>query len=203
MVIDGHAHIIVPEIVHDNSSSESWRPKVFWQDGVQIVDYMGKQIKSAIHEFVDIDAIIQVQEKFGVERTLLAPWVSILRYQAPADEGLRTSRIQNAALAKMALSNPGRVYALGTVPLQDPILAAKELRTMMGEPGIWGVEIAASVDGVFLGDDRFWPFWQAAEETGAFVFIHPSIRMINVPDDYYMWNSLGNPLETTATAAHM
>ena len=39
-----------------------------------------------------------------------------------------------------------------------------------------GVEIAASVNGVPLGDDALAPFWAAAEATGALVFIHPTTR---------------------------
>lgn len=203
MVIDTHAHVIVPEITLDASPEDVWRPKVYWQDGKQIVEYMGKQIKSAIYEFVDIEKILKNQEEAGVDQVLLAPWVSILRYKAPAKEGLRTGRIQNKAIAGLAQKFSDKVSGLGTVPLQDPKLAAQELHSLMQEPGLHGVEIAASVEGVFLGDERFLPFWEAVEETGAFVFIHPSIRVINVPEDYYLWNTVGNPMETAATAAHM
>ena len=68
-----------------------------------------------------------------------------------------------------------------------------------------GVEVAASVRGVFLGDDRFEPFWEAAEATGALVFIHPTTRGFDSPafQDYYLWNTVANPLETATTAAHM
>jgi aminocarboxymuconate-semialdehyde decarboxylase len=67
------------------------------------------------------------------------------------------------------------------------------------------VELAASVRGVLLGDDRFAPFWEAAEETGALVFVHPTTRGFDSPalHDYYLWNTVGNPLETATTAAHL
>ena len=68
-----------------------------------------------------------------------------------------------------------------------------------------GVEVPASVGGAYLGDERFAPFWAAAEETGAVVFIHPTTRGFDVPvfGDFYLWNTVGNPFETTITAAHM
>jgi aminocarboxymuconate-semialdehyde decarboxylase len=52
---------------------------------------------------------------------------------------------------------------------------------------------------------RFDESWCAAEETGALVFIHPSTRGFALPvmDEHYMWNTTGNPFETTITAAHM
>lgn len=170
-----------------------------------MIDYFGKQIRSAIYEFVDLEKILEFRAKAGISRTLLAPWVSILRYNAKAEEGLRTSRIQNDALAKMAQSYPQQISALGTVPLQEPELAARELEALMNESGLSGVEIAASVNGVYLGDERFHPFWSAAESLGALVFIHPSIGGIKTSafEDFYLWNISGNPLETTVTAAHM
>jgi aminocarboxymuconate-semialdehyde decarboxylase len=85
------------------------------------------------------------------------------------------------------------------------VLAAAELRSLMADGVLSGVEIAASVGGTYLGDDRFEPFWAAAEETAALVFIHPTTRGFPAPvfDEHYLWNAVGNPLETTVTAAHL
>lgn len=205
MIIDTHAHIIVPEITREVALEETWRPRVVWEDDQQVVEFAGKRIKSAIHEFVHIEAILEAQSSAAVHRVLLCPWVSLLGYDADPDEGLRIGRIQNQALAKLAQAYPNRVSALGSVPLQDPELAARELETLMKEPGLHGVEVAASVRGTYLGDDRFRPFWATAEATGALVFIHPTTRGFNLPafNDYYLWNTVGNPLETTITAAHL
>jgi aminocarboxymuconate-semialdehyde decarboxylase len=205
MIVDAHAHIIVPEIAREQASDESWRPRVFWQDGQQVVETNGRQIRSAVREFVHIDTILEEQSAAGIDRLVLCPWVTLLRYDAPPDQGLRVCRIQNEALSRLAQSHPGRVSVLGAVPLQDPELAARELQDLMLQPGVYGVEIAASVHDVYLGDERFEPFWAAAEETGALVFIHPTTRGFehSVFDQYYLWNTVGNPLETTITAAHM
>jgi aminocarboxymuconate-semialdehyde decarboxylase len=205
VIIDTHAHIIVPEITREVALEETWRPRVVWEDGQQVVEFAGKRIKSAIHEFVHIEAILEAQLSAAVHRVLLCPWVSLLDYDADPDEGLRIGRIQNQALARLAQAYPDRVSALGSVPLQDPELAARELETLMKEPGLHGVEVAASVRGTYLGDDRFGPFWATAEATGALVFIHPTTRGFNLPafNDYYLWNTVGNPLETTITAAHL
>ena len=205
MVIDVHAHIIVPEILHDAAPNETWRPAMSWRDGQQVIDFAGKQIRSAIHEFVDIEVILSHYQTLGVDRVILSPWVSILRYEASLEEGLRSSRIQNEALAKLAQHYPDHIAVLGTVPLQAPETAARELENIMREPGMVGVEVAASTGGDYLGHERFRPFWAAAEETGAVVFIHPTTRGFNMPvfDDYYLWNMVGNPLETAITAAHM
>jgi aminocarboxymuconate-semialdehyde decarboxylase len=206
VTIDMHAHVIVPEITREAGAGEAWRPRVFRDDaGAQVVEMGGKEIRSAIAEFVNIDDILTTQDEAGVERVLLCPWVPLLYYDADPDEGLTRARIQNEALARLVREHPNRVSALGAVPLQDPALAAAELRALMEAGVLRGVEVAASVRGVFLGDDRFEPFWDAAAATGALVFVHPTTRGFDSPafQDYYLWNTVANPLETATTAAHM
>jgi aminocarboxymuconate-semialdehyde decarboxylase len=192
VTFDVHAHVIVPELTGD----EPWQPRVHGR----VVELGGKQIRAAVQEFVDVEGILAAQDEAGVDRVLLSPWVPLLYYDADPEEGLRRARIQNDALAKLV---GDRVAALGAVPLQDPELAAGELELVMER--LSGVEVAASVRGVFLGDDRFEPFWTAAEATGALVFVHPTTRGFDLPafQDYYLWNTVGNPLETATTAAHM
>ncbi len=205
MIIDAHAHIIVPEVTREAAPAEDWRPRVFWKNGQRVLEFGGRQLTSALREFVRIDAILEAQAAAGVDRVVLCPWASLFRYDADPDDGRRTSRIYNEALSGLAHTHPNRMSALGTVPLQDPSLAARELESLMRLPGMRGVEVAASVRGVYLGDDRFRPFWDAADATRALVFIHPSTRGFEVSalGEYYMWNSIGNPLETTIAAAHL
>jgi aminocarboxymuconate-semialdehyde decarboxylase len=202
VTLDAHAHTIVPEITGD----EPWRPRVYRDDtGAQVVEMGGKQIRAAVAEFVDIDGILAAQDEAGVDRVVLSPWVPLLYYDVDPEEGLRRARIQNGALARLVNEHAGRVEALGALPLQDPELAARELHELMGARELRGVEVAASVRGVFLGDDRFEPFWAAAERTRALVFVHPTTRGFDSPafQDYYLWNTVANPLETAITAAHM
>jgi aminocarboxymuconate-semialdehyde decarboxylase len=206
MTFDVHAHVVVPEITRGAGDEEPWRPHVFRDDeGAQVVEMGGKQIRAAISEFVDIDGILATQDEAGVDRVLLCPWVPLLYYDAEPEEGLMRARIQNDALAGLARDHPDRVTALGALPLQDPELAARELQDVLSRGELKGVEVAASVRGVFLGDDRFEPFWEEAESTGAVVFIHPTTRGFDSPafQNYYLWNTVANPLETATTGAHM
>src|SRR5919112_1408642 len=201
-----HAHVIVPEITRDAAPEQEWRPRVHRDaDGAQVVELDGRPIRSAVQEFVDVEAIVAAQQAAGVDRTLLCPWVPLLWYDVSAGEAVARARIQNEALAALARSRPDRIGALGTVPLQDPDLAAGELERLMGERALAGVEVAASVGGSYLGDERFEVFWSAAERSGALVFIHPTTRGFDVSalGDHYLWNTVGNPMETTVTAAHM
>jgi aminocarboxymuconate-semialdehyde decarboxylase len=178
-VTDVHAHVVVPGV----------GAEVRWEDGAQVVELDGRAIRAAVREFVQLDRILDEQDRAGVDRVVLCPWVSLL--------GREPAR-QNEALAAMA---GARVAVLGTVDPARP----EELVELMRDGRLAGVELPASVGGDYLGHDRFRDFWAAAEETRALVFVHPTTRGFQAPafDDYYLWNSVGNPLETTVTAAHM
>ena len=203
MKIDTHAHIIVPEILRDAKPAERWRPRVVWENGKQFVEYGPKRIGSATREFVNPETILDELRKSGVEAVLLCPWVSLVRYEATPDESLNACQIQNDALSALVKKYPKHIAALGMIPLQDVALAIQELERLMNS-GLKGVEIGTHVNGIYPGDARFRPFWEACESLGASVFIHPvegggraELR------DYYMWNVIGNPMETSVAAGHL
>lgn len=203
MVIDTHAHIIVPEILREAAPGEAWRPRVTWEDGKQFVEYNGKRIGSARREFVSPEKILLEMNESDVDAVLLCPWVSLVRYDVGPEESLAACQVQNDALALLARKHPQKMAALGMIPLQDVQLALKELERLM-KLGLKGVEIGTHVNGAYPGDARFRPFWEACESLNAFVFIHPvegggraELR------DYYMWNVIGNPMETTVAAGHL
>jgi aminocarboxymuconate-semialdehyde decarboxylase len=204
-VIDTHAHVIVPELLRDAAPDEEWRPRVWREDGRQIFEVGGREVRSALREWTDLDRIVADQDAAGTDLVVLSPLVLLLGHDAEPAEGRHRARIQNEGLARMVRDGGGRIAGLGTVPLQAPELAADELRAIMADGVLRGVEVAASVGGRFLGDDAFEPFWAAAEDTGALVFVHPTTRGFDAPAfaDHYLWNAVGNPLETTVTAAHL
>ncbi|MFL5796593.1 MAG: amidohydrolase family protein [Actinomycetota bacterium] len=204
MIVDVHAHVIVPEVTRA-AGGEPWRPDVRWEDGVQVVEHRGRAIRSAVREFVRIERILAEASASGVEHLVLSPWVALLPYDEDLEPALAICRIQNDALAALAEAHPGRVTALGAVPLQDPEAAAGELEKLVAAPGVAGVEVAAAVRGDYLGADRFLPFWEAAEGTGAIVFVHPTTRGFDLPvfDRFYLWNTVANPMETAVTAADL
>jgi aminocarboxymuconate-semialdehyde decarboxylase len=179
VVVDAHAHVIVPGLGAETE----------WVGDAQIVRFGGSEIRAAVREFVDLGRILEEQDAAGVDRVVLCPWVNLC--------GRETAR-QNEALAAMTGE---RVAALGTVDPERP----DELRELMADGRLGGVELPASVGGAYLGDPRFGDFWAAAEETGALVFVHPTTRGFSDPvfDEHYLWNTVGNPVETTISAAHL
>lgn len=75
---------------------------------------------------------------------------------------------------------PDRYQGFATLPFVNGELAAEELRRCMKKPGCVGAIVSGSPrPGKFLDEAEYEPFWQAAEETGAYLYIHP----METPDD--------------------
>jgi aminocarboxymuconate-semialdehyde decarboxylase len=201
---DVHAHVIVPELLRGDGG-ERWRPRVWREAGRQRVELDGRTIASAVDEFVDVDAVLAGFERREVGGALLCPWVPLLYPDADPQLALERCRIQNDGLARLRARRPDRIAVLGAIPLQDPELAAEELRALSRGGEFAGVEVTASVAGEYLGEPRFEPFWAAAEELDALVFVHPTTRAFSggVFEAHHLWNLVGNPFETTIAAAQL
>jgi len=203
MIVDAHCHVIVPEITA-RSVPENWRPVLGTQDGRPAVRFRGQLLTSVVSEFSDTAVMLAAAAGTGVSHLMLSPWISLVPVDAPVEVARPVCQVQNEALARLVAGQPGRISAVGALPVQDPGRAGRELPGLLAT-GLRGVELPSSVGGRYLGDDFFLPFWEAAAGTGALVFIHPTTRGLGVRalDDYYLWNSVGNALETAITAAHI
>jgi aminocarboxymuconate-semialdehyde decarboxylase len=198
--------VIVAEILRNGRNGrEPWRPRVKRDGSRPVVELGGREIRSMTREVVDVETILAGQERLGIDRVLLSPWVPLLYPEAEPEACLERCRIQNEALEGLAQATPDRIAALGAVPLQAPELAAAELGSLAAAGLLSGVEVTASVGGTYIGDPRFEPFWAAAERTRAVVFVHPTTRGFDDPvfGRHYLWNAVGNPFETTIAAAEM
>lgn len=125
----------------------------------------------------------ETEERYGwMERERLdvqvvGGWLDAFGYELPAAEGEAWSRFANEALLA-ACEAEARLFPLATVPLQDGERAARVLEDAMAA-GARGVMIGTQPEGVGFGsaagldDAQLAPFWAAASDLGAAVFIHP------------------------------
>jgi aminocarboxymuconate-semialdehyde decarboxylase len=132
-----------------------------------------------------------------VDRQVVAGWLDMFGYELPAEEGLRWSRLINSSLADIAKAEP-KFVPLATVPLQDGGRAAELLRETHGM-GFKGVMIGTQPKGKggVLDDPSLLPFWQAADELGSIVFVHPVFESGDERvHDYGMANAVGRITDT-------
>ncbi len=83
------------------------------------------------------------------------------------------SRYLNDHIAQVVAENPKRFIGLGTLPLQAPDLAVKELRRCVNDLGLAGVQIGSHVNDWNLDAPELFPIFEEVEKLGACIFVHP------------------------------
>lgn len=202
---DVHVHVTPAELLADGDPAP-WRPTLV-RDGAgrqQRVELRGRTMDSIVDELSDLEVILAASAGRGVDRLVISPWVSTLPLDLDPGAAAEVCRAQNAALATAANAHPGRVFAFGAVPLQQAELAAAVLDEALAL-GLVGAEITPSVTNRWLGDEALEPFFAAAEERRAPLFVHPGTQGLglDVYGDYYLWNAVANPVETATAAARL
>jgi aminocarboxymuconate-semialdehyde decarboxylase len=112
-------------------------------------------------------------DRAGVNVQVLSTVPVMFSYWAQASRALDLARRLNDHIAGLQAARPERFVGLGTVPMQDPGLAIGELERCIRELGLAGIEIGSNVNGANLDGQEFFPVFEAAQELGAAVFVHP------------------------------
>jgi aminocarboxymuconate-semialdehyde decarboxylase len=108
-----------------------------------------------------------------VDMQVLSTVPVMFSYWAKPADTHDLSRLLNDHLAEVVQQFPGRFAGLGTVPLQEPELAIRELERCVRELGLCGVEIGSHVGDWNLDHPALFPFFEAAQRLEAAVFVHP------------------------------
>jgi aminocarboxymuconate-semialdehyde decarboxylase len=182
LLIDAHAHVIPGSFPAAPLGCDpaSWPSMTLLDDGARLLS-SGALRFTARSAWFDAEQRLAASAASGVDAEVVSPFPPLLNYRLPAAYGRDLARSVNEYIASLCAAAPGRIYGLGTVPLQDPELASRLLSPAVGELGLAGVEIASNVDGLSLADPRFGGFFAEAERLGAAVFVHampvPSDRL--------------------------
>jgi aminocarboxymuconate-semialdehyde decarboxylase len=204
--IDVHIHLTPPELLRVGGEGPAWRPSIEYDEhGAQrLVTLGGRPMRSIIGELSRIQIVLDNAHTRQIGGLVVSPWVSTLPLGLDRSAAMDVCRIQNESLAAAAAQAPGMVLAFGAVPMQDPEAAAEVLREAMAL-GLVGAEVTPSAANRWLGAPELDPFYATAAELGAVIFVHPGTHGlgIDVFDEYYLWNSVANPVETAIAAAHL
>src|SRR3989475_610576 len=151
-----------------------------------------------------LDLHVKFLAEQGIDTAVFGPLMDIAGYSLPPAQGAAWSRLQNEALAAALDEAPGEHRGLATVPLQDAVAAATELRVAVRDLGLSGAMIDPNALGRPLGDAAFDPFWKAAADLEAPVVLHPYLlEAVERFGRHYLHNLVGYPFETTLAAASL
>lgn len=206
MKIDIHTHIM-PETI------PNWFDKFGYGDFITLQHHKpccAKMIKGDTffreveHNCWDAPARMKEMDMTDVSVQVLSTIPVLFNYWASPKHGLETARFFNDHIASVVEQHPKRFIGLGTLPLQDIDLSIREMERCMVELKMAGIEIGSNINGKNLSDPSFFPFWEAAQQLGASIFVHPW-EMMGEQDmgRYWLPWLVGMPAETSRAICSM
>ncbi|MBI2203293.1 MAG: amidohydrolase family protein [Candidatus Rokubacteria bacterium] len=204
-VVDVHLHFLAPDAI-DAVRRHPGRHGVRVLDGepprLQIGD--AEPTRPLLRGLHVLDAHLDFFRAQGIDTGVFGPLMDVAGYDLPAADGAAWCRTQNEALAAALRSAPGAHQGLATLPLQDPVRAAEELRVAVKDFGLRGAMVDPHALGRALGHRAFDPLWMAAAELDAPVVLHPyALEAVERFGAHYLHNLVGYPFETTLAAGSL
>jgi len=207
MIVDCHAHLVPPELLAAIRKDAAKFPNVkqIEQDGSLALAFAGgKPTRPVSKPLSDMAGRVAWMQKNGIDKQVVGGWVDMFGYDLPGAEGEAWARLTNDALLAAAKAEPHFV-PLATVPLGDGARAGAVLKDAI-KAGFAGTMIGTLPRGVgsTLDNKDLDAFWQAADETGAVVHIHPSYDAGDVRvNDFGLANGLGRITDAAVAVARL
>jgi aminocarboxymuconate-semialdehyde decarboxylase len=143
-------------------------------------------------------------EDTKVDIQVLSTVPVLFNYWAKPQDGYDTSRFFNDHIAETVSKEPNHFIGLGTLPMQDTDLAIKEMERCMKELKMPGIEIGTNINGKNLSSPELIPFYEAAENLGCALFVHPWEMMgEDQMQQYWLPWLVGMPAETSRAICSM
>ncbi|MFZ3364731.1 MAG: amidohydrolase family protein, partial [Candidatus Acidiferrales bacterium] len=135
--------------------------------------------------------------KYGVDMQVISMTTPGTHVESPANAAKLASLV-NDAFADVVARDKGKFVALATLPLNDPAASVKEFERASRQLGFRGAMLFSNINGVALADERFWPLYEAADDFGAILHIHPTAPVgVEAMQDYWLMPLVGFLFDTT------
>jgi aminocarboxymuconate-semialdehyde decarboxylase len=207
MIVDCHAHLVPLDLLAAIRKDAARFPNVRQIEdggGLALAFAGGKPTRPVSKLLSDISARLAWIAKQAIDKQVVGGWVDMFGYELPGAESEAWSRLANDCLLAAAKAEPHFV-PLATVPLGDGARAAAVLKDAVraGFPGAMIGTLPRGV-GSTLDHADLDPFWQAADETAAFIHIHPSFDAGDVRvNDFGLANGLGRITDAAVAVARL
>jgi aminocarboxymuconate-semialdehyde decarboxylase len=206
--VDLHAHILTPAVeellaTHPRKLAE---PEIRMRTmGSASVEHNAKvMLPAAAPALTHLAVRLADMDRMGVDLQVLSPIPTQYYYWADEELAEEIVSLQNEHVAAACARHPDRLRGLGTLALQHPKLAVKQLETAVRRLGLRGFELSTAVNERELSDPSLEIVWAKALELDCLVFVHPmGCSLAERLAPAYLSNSVGQPTETAVALSHL
>ena len=152
------------------------------------------------------DPAIRIEEyaQHGTQVQVISTIPVMFSYDAKPDDALEVSEYLNDHIAAICQKYPKNYIGLATVPMQDEEAAIKELERCKKDLNLPGIQIGSNINDKNLSSSRFFPIFEACQELGMAVMIHPWNMMgFHSMERYWLPWLVGMPAETSRAACSL
>lgn len=163
------------------------------------------RVDHAMVDSGDLSARIKMMDQAGVQYQVLSATPQSPSWGS-ADQAALMARQINDLYADVIKQHPDRFLAYGAVPLPYVDEAIIEARRCIDELGFMGIAINTLIKNeLSIADPKLLPFYQAMDEMGAVIYIHPTgcgaaSPMVNDFDLHWV---VGAPIEDTVAVLQL
>ncbi len=202
--IDMHNHFVAPEVIEFLAREGShFATRTVEREGRRFFLIQEKALRPIDGPISDAAARVADMDREGIGVQAISCVPFLMYPEVKSDLALAIARVNNDAMAALAARDSRHFAPLASVPMQNPVAAARELERA-AELGLCGVEIPPRVVERQLDDPEFEIFWEAAEATRMVVCIHPfEAAPAGAFSRYFLGNLVGNLYDTGLAAALM
>ena len=204
-MIDYHTHFIPKEMMdwvqaNQHIINAKWNEENPAKEKFLLInEKWGFELKK---EFLDHHLYLSSQLDASISHSVLSPVPQLFMYEFDEAITAEASMVYNRSLAQLTIDYPNQLSALGTVPLQNPTLAAAILSDAI-QLGLKGIILGPGINGHMLSDEFFTPLFEEANRLETIIFIHPLLAEDPRLKRRMMPNLIGIPWETTICATDL
>ncbi len=203
--IDMHTHIL-PERLPNFAEKFGYGDFIYLmknQDGSANMMQGDKFFRRIQPNCWDPQVRIDDYQKFNTQVQVVCTIPVMFSYWANAKDTKALAEYLNDDIAQLCKDYPKNYLGLGTLPMQDADEAIAELERCK-EIGLLGVQIGSNINDKNLSEPEFFPIFEAAQELGMAIMVHPW-NMMGMADmrKYWLPWLVGMPAETSRAACSM
>jgi len=204
MIIDAHTHFIPPEFLNA-ADHPAWGAAVEKRDdGHRWVVHEEGFAYPLDERFLGGQSKLDDMEARGIDFSIMSLAPTLFYYWIDTADAVAFARMANDSLAETVAGAAARFAGTASLPMQDPDAAAEEYRRCIQELGFVGAHVGTTIEGEYVDRDTYLPLWEAVDELGAPVILHPYyIGPKAGYEDYYLTNIFVNPMETALAAGRL